>query len=110
RYKELSDDLIVLPAHYSFVDELGNDGSVKARLGDLYQRNSGLQVEDAQDFRKMVTENLPPQPNEHDNIRQTNMGKMNPEAEKQIGRASCRERVQIGRSEAEDHREEAIED
>lgn len=83
RYKELSDDLIVLPAHYSFVDELGNDGSVKARLGDLYQRNSGLQVEDAQDFRKMVTENLPPQPNEHDNIRQTNMGKMNPEAEKQ---------------------------
>lgn len=83
RYRKLSDDLNVLPAHYSFVEELGNDGSVKARLGDLYQRNSGLQVEDAQEFRKMVTENLPPQPNEHDNIRQTNMGKMNPEDEKQ---------------------------
>ncbi|WP_164668848.1 MBL fold metallo-hydrolase [Virgibacillus doumboii] len=83
RYRELSDDLNVLPAHYSFVEELGNDGSVKARLGDLYQRNSGLQVEDGQEFRKMVTENLPPQPNEHDNIRQTNMGKMNPKAEKQ---------------------------
>ena len=83
RYKVLSDDLIVLPAHYSFVEEMAEDGSVKARIGDLYQRNSGLKVEDEQEFRKMVTENLPPQPNEHDNIRQTNMGKMNPEDEKQ---------------------------
>ncbi|QKY71393.1 MBL fold metallo-hydrolase [Lentibacillus sp. CBA3610] len=83
RYKELSDDLVVLPAHYSFVEELTDDGSVKARLGDLYQRNSGLQVDDENEFRKMVTENLPPQPNEYENIRQTNMGKMNPEDEKQ---------------------------
>ncbi|GAA0601407.1 MBL fold metallo-hydrolase [Virgibacillus siamensis] len=83
RYKELSKDLIVLPAHYSFVEELGEDGSVQARLGDLYERNSSLRVEDEQGFRKMVTENLPLQPNEHDNIRQTNMGKMNPEEEKQ---------------------------
>jgi len=83
RYKELSEDLVVLPAHYSFVEELTDDGSVKARLGDLYQRNNGLQVDDEEEFRKMVTENLPPQPNEHENIRQTNMGKMNPEDEKQ---------------------------
>ncbi|QQK76684.1 MBL fold metallo-hydrolase [Salicibibacter cibarius] len=83
RYKELSDDLIVLPAHYSSIDEMSEKGSVAARLGDLYRRNEGLQVEDEQVFRKMVTENLPPQPNEHDNIRQINMGKMNPEEEKQ---------------------------
>ncbi|SFD44788.1 Glyoxylase, beta-lactamase superfamily II [Lentibacillus persicus] len=83
RYKELSDDLIVLPAHYSFVEELSDDGSVKARLGDLYQRNEGLQVEDEEAFRSMVADNLPPQPNEYENIRQTNMGKMNPEDEKQ---------------------------
>src|SRR5699024_2920160 len=38
RYKVLSDDLIVLPAHYSFVEEMAEDGSVKARIGDLYQR------------------------------------------------------------------------
>ncbi|WP_373895206.1 MBL fold metallo-hydrolase [Virgibacillus natechei] len=83
RYKALSDDLIVLPAHYSSVEELTDNGSVKARLGDLYQNNSGLQVDDENEFRKMVTENLPPQPNEYENIRQTNMGKMNPENEKQ---------------------------
>lgn len=83
RYTELSDDLMVLPAHYSFVEELSHDGSVKARLGELYERNSSLQVENAQEFRKMVTENLPPQPNEYDNIRQINMGKITLEDEKQ---------------------------
>ncbi|GAA0427960.1 MBL fold metallo-hydrolase [Lentibacillus halophilus] len=83
RYKALSDDLIVLPAHYSFVEELDEHGSVQARLGDLYQRNESLNVDDEQAFRRMVTENLPPQPNEHDTIRQTNMGKINPEDDKQ---------------------------
>ncbi|MFC7060275.1 MBL fold metallo-hydrolase [Halobacillus seohaensis] len=83
RYKELSDDLVVLPAHYSFAEELGNEGSVSARLGDLYQRNKGLQIEDEGVFRKMVTENLPPQPNAYQEIRETNMGKINPENEKQ---------------------------
>ncbi|MFB4169970.1 MBL fold metallo-hydrolase [Virgibacillus sp. JSM 102003] len=83
RYKELSDDLIVLPAHYSFAEELGNDGSVSARLGDLYQNNDGLQVDDENEFRKMVTENLPPQPNAYEDIRKTNMGHITPENEKQ---------------------------
>ncbi|WP_240377918.1 MBL fold metallo-hydrolase [Bacillus piscicola] len=83
RYKELSDDLIVLPAHYSFAEELGKDGSVSARLADLYQQNAGLQVENEKDFRKMVTENLPPQPNAYEDIRKTNMGKITPAVEDQ---------------------------
>ncbi|TRM12124.1 MBL fold metallo-hydrolase [Lentibacillus cibarius] len=83
RYKELSGDLVVLPAHYSFVEELNEDGSVQAHLGNLYQHNEGLQVDEEQAFRTMVTENLPPQPNEYENIRKTNMGKMNPEDEEQ---------------------------
>lgn len=83
RYKELSDDLVVLPAHYSSVSELGEDGSVQAQLGSLYARNSGLNVGDADEFRKMVTENLPPQPNEHQRIRETNMGKVNPDEDDQ---------------------------
>ncbi|WP_047986454.1 MBL fold metallo-hydrolase [Ornithinibacillus californiensis] len=82
RYKELSEDLIVLPAHYSFAEELGKGGLVSARLGDLYDRNSGLQVDDENQFRKMVTENLPPQPNAYEDIRKTNMGKISPEEEK----------------------------
>ncbi|MCC2248454.1 MBL fold metallo-hydrolase [Virgibacillus sp. AGTR] len=83
RYKELSNNLIVLPAHYSFAEELGEGGEVSARLGDLYARNEGLQVEGEQEFRKMVTENLPPQPNDYQDIRRTNMGKIDPDQEKQ---------------------------
>ncbi|MCP8617677.1 MBL fold metallo-hydrolase [Salirhabdus salicampi] len=83
KYKELSEDLLVLPAHYSFAKELGEGGLVSARLGDLYKVNSGLQVDDEGEFRKMVTENLPPQPNAYEDIRKTNMGKINPENEEQ---------------------------
>ncbi len=83
RYKELSDDLVVLPAHYSFAEELGEGGRVSARLGDLYNKNSGLQVEDEGVFRKMVTEDLPPQPNAYQDIRQTNLGQITPEQEEQ---------------------------
>ncbi|ASN03905.1 MBL fold metallo-hydrolase [Virgibacillus necropolis] len=83
RYKELPGNLIVLPAHYSFAEELDKDGKVSARLGDLYQNNSGLQVNNENEFRKMVTENLPDQPNAYQEIRKTNMGKINPEEERQ---------------------------
>ncbi|WP_077324841.1 MBL fold metallo-hydrolase [Virgibacillus siamensis] len=83
RYRNLSKDLIVLPAHYSFAKEMGDGGKIFARLGALYSENSGLRIGDEKEFRKMVTENLPPQPNEHETIRKTNMGKINPDQEKQ---------------------------
>ncbi|UOQ44546.1 MBL fold metallo-hydrolase [Halobacillus salinarum] len=83
RYKELSNELIVLPAHFSFVQELGKGGLVSARLGDLYQKNAGLNVDDEHEFRKMVTDQLPPQPNAYQEIRKTNMGKITPEQEEQ---------------------------
>lgn len=83
KYKELSDELLVLPAHYSFAEELGEGGKVAAKLGDLYKKNEGLNVEDESEFRRMVTENLPPQPNAYQEIRQTNMGKIKPEVEEQ---------------------------
>lgn len=83
RYKELSDELIVLPAHFGKVSELGEGGKVSARLGDLYQKNPGLNIEDEAEFRKTVTQNLPPQPHAYQEIRQTNMGKMSPNEEEQ---------------------------
>ncbi|CAG7639832.1 MBL fold metallo-hydrolase [Paenibacillus allorhizosphaerae] len=83
RYKNLSDDLIVLPAHFGKVTELGAGGLVSGRLGDLYRNNPGLNMQDEGEFRKTVTENLPPQPNAYQEIRQTNMGKINPNEEEQ---------------------------
>ncbi|WP_421385131.1 MBL fold metallo-hydrolase [Bacillus salacetis] len=83
RYKELSNDLIVLPAHFMIIDELNEDGSVSEKLGVLYAQNHGLNIEDEAEFRSLVTENLPPQPNAYQEIRKTNMGKITPDNDEQ---------------------------
>lgn len=82
-YRELSEELIVLPAHFMIIDELNDDGSVAEKLGTLFAKNHGLNIEDENEFRKIVTKNLPPQPNSYQEIRETNMGKINPDEEKQ---------------------------
>jgi glyoxylase-like metal-dependent hydrolase (beta-lactamase superfamily II) len=83
RYKNLSMDLIVLPAHFMIIDELNEDGTVGDKLGTLYAKNHGLNISDEGEFRKLVSENLPPQPNAYKEIRETNMGKLTPDEEKQ---------------------------
>ncbi|WP_170972062.1 MBL fold metallo-hydrolase [Bacillus yapensis] len=83
RYKELSGELIVLPAHFMIIDELNEDGSVSEKLGTLFEKNHGLNIADESKFRSLVTENLPPQPNAYQEIRETNMGKINPDIDKQ---------------------------
>ncbi|WP_456271036.1 MBL fold metallo-hydrolase [Bacillus sp. AK031] len=83
RYKELADDLVVLPAHYMGIDEMNEDGSISEKLGTLYKENHGLNIDNEDEFRRAVTENLPPQPNSYEEIRQTNMGKQSPDEEKQ---------------------------
>ncbi|WP_019416186.1 MBL fold metallo-hydrolase [Paenisporosarcina sp. TG20] len=83
RYRELSDELIVLPAHFMIVEELNDDGSVAKPLGTLFAENHGLNIADEAEFRQMVTGNLPPQPNSYQEIRETNMGKITPDDDKQ---------------------------
>jgi glyoxylase-like metal-dependent hydrolase (beta-lactamase superfamily II) len=83
RYKQLSDELIVLPSHFMIIDELNEDGSVAKKLGALFAENHGLNIADETEFRELVTGNLPPQPNAYQEIRETNMGKIEPDDEKQ---------------------------
>lgn len=83
RYKSLSQQLIVLPAHYSKVSELDENGAAWAILQNLFEKNAGLNIEDEAEFRKTVTENLPPQPHAYQEIRQANMGKIAPNEEEQ---------------------------
>ncbi|MDP9741550.1 UNVERIFIED_ORG: glyoxylase-like metal-dependent hydrolase (beta-lactamase superfamily II) [Bacillus sp. B2I3] len=83
RYKELSEELIVLPSHFMIIDELNEDGSVAKKLGALFAENHGLNIADETEFRELVTGNLPPQPNAYLEIRETNMGKIEPDDEKQ---------------------------
>ena len=83
RYRTLAEDLIVLPAHFMIIEELNEDGTVSKRLGDLFAENHGLNVEDEEVFRSMVTDNLPPQPNAYQEIRHVNMGKITPDNDEQ---------------------------
>lgn len=83
RYTALSAELIVLPAHFMIVDELNEDGSVWKELGALFEENHGLNIEDEDVFRQMVTQDLPAQPNAYQDIRSTNMGKLHPDEEAQ---------------------------
>ena len=93
KYRELSKELIVLPAHFMMIDELNEDGTVAKRLGDLFAENHGLNIDDEGEFRSIVTDNLPPQPNAYQEIRQVNMGKLTPsievQTEMEIGPNRC---------------------
>lgn len=93
RYKQLSDQLIVLPAHFGKSSELNKDGSVQAKLSSLYEENAGLKIADQTKFKKQVSENLPPQPNSYQDIRETNMGKQTlaeeEQSEMEIGPNRC---------------------
>lgn len=93
RYRNLAEDLVVLPAHFMIIEELNKDGTVARRLGDLYKENHGLNIEDEAEFRRTVTDNLPLQPNAYEQIRQINMGKINPgddeQTEMEIGPNRC---------------------
>lgn len=82
KYKELSGELIVLPAHFMIMEELNEDGTVAKKLAKLYAENHGLNM-DEEAFTRSVTKNLPPQPNAYQQIRETNIGKINPDIEKQ---------------------------
>ena len=92
-YQGLSANLTLLPAHYAHGDEMNENGCVCANLGQLYATNSGLLVSDEKIFHKLVTENLPPQPNAYQEIRLTNMGKLQPgedeQREMEIGPNRC---------------------
>lgn len=83
RYRDLSEELLVLPAHFMIIDELNHDGSVSRKLGTLFAENHGLNISDESEFRRLVTENLPPQPNAYQEIRKTNMGRITPDEEEQ---------------------------
>jgi glyoxylase-like metal-dependent hydrolase (beta-lactamase superfamily II) len=93
KYNDLSKDLVVLPAHFGKISEIDKKGGVSALLGELFEKNEGLNIESDDEFRKAVTENLPPQPNAYQEIRQTNMGKIDPtndeQREMEIGPNRC---------------------
>jgi hypothetical protein len=50
----LSDDVLVLPAHYADITEIGDNGIVGASLGDIRQSNDMMRNADKDDFIEHV--------------------------------------------------------
>src|SRR5699024_3725367 len=81
RFRSLSAELIVLPGHFGSMEEINQDSTIQSPLKELYRNNELLQVNDKQQFIKLVTNHLPEQTNSHEQIRKINMGKTNPSEE-----------------------------
>lgn len=92
-YRQLREPLMVLPAHFMGLTELNDDGTVMKSLTELISNNHGLNIEDEEQFLRLVTDDLPPQPNRYQQIREVNMGKLicthDEETEMEIGPNRC---------------------
>lgn len=75
---EFGDDVIVFPAHYGTDAEANDDGIFAATFASLRASNPGLQPTDRDAFVQATIVDMPPQPANFKDIRQVNMGKVNP--------------------------------
>jgi glyoxylase-like metal-dependent hydrolase (beta-lactamase superfamily II) len=81
RVASLSDDVLILPAHYSSAAETGMHGIVATTLGEARANNPVFRVKSEAEFLSYVLEHLPPQPPEYRDIRRANLGQLTLDAE-----------------------------
>jgi glyoxylase-like metal-dependent hydrolase (beta-lactamase superfamily II) len=84
RIARLPDDVLILPAHYSTVAEMRQDGIVATTLGEARQKNPVFQRRTEQQFLEYVLAHLPAQPPIYQEIRRANLGRVILEAEHAI--------------------------
>lgn len=71
---QLSDEVLILPAHYAGVDEVGPDGIVAGTLGRLRRENPALQPESEAAFIAFLEANQREAPAIYQEIRKVNLG------------------------------------
>lgn len=74
RLSTLPDDTVVLPAHFAGADDIGSDGVVAARLGDLRRTVPELQIHNENAFVAAMQAALRPPPPEYAEIIRANLG------------------------------------
>jgi glyoxylase-like metal-dependent hydrolase (beta-lactamase superfamily II) len=98
RLAVLSDDLLVLPGHYSRPDEANAQGVFAAMLGDLRRYNEGLTPRTEEEFVQHLLARLPPFPPEYVDIKRANLGLLTFDedraAEWELGKNVCALRSQ----------------
>lgn len=71
----VADSVLVLPAHYSGVSEIGPDGLVSAQLGSLRRQNAALSTTDQSVFMDLVLKDVSPTtPPNYEAITRINVG------------------------------------
>ncbi|MBI5556307.1 MAG: MBL fold metallo-hydrolase [Deltaproteobacteria bacterium] len=74
KIRDLGDEVLVLPGHYSSWDEANSDGIFMDTLGDLRQKNVAFHLPTEHKFADFIKANLRPQPGIYATIRRVNGG------------------------------------
>jgi glyoxylase-like metal-dependent hydrolase (beta-lactamase superfamily II)/rhodanese-related sulfurtransferase len=81
RIARLPDDVLILPAHYSDITEMRQDGIVATTLGEARQKNPAFERRTEAQFLAYVLSRLPAQPPIYQEIRRANLGRIVLDAE-----------------------------
>lgn len=74
KLRGISDNVMVLPGHYSSWDEANQDGLFAETLGNLRQTNIAFRLANEKKFADFIEDNLRPQPGIYTKIRRINGG------------------------------------
>ena len=93
RIASLSDDTVVLPAHYADLSEIGSDGVVSGRLGDLRASVPELRIETEEEFVEAMRRGVSEPPAAYADIIRVNLGALEASPEKiaewELGKNEC---------------------
>jgi glyoxylase-like metal-dependent hydrolase (beta-lactamase superfamily II) len=79
--QHVDDDTMILPAHFSSLDEGDEDGVFSAAYGAVKAQNEALQPRSLEEFTTYVLGNLPKFPKEYVEIKRVNAGLITPDEE-----------------------------
>ncbi|MBU4262559.1 MAG: MBL fold metallo-hydrolase [Proteobacteria bacterium] len=74
KIRNLSDETLILPGHYTAWDEVNSDGIFMDTLGDLRKKNIAFHLSTEHKFAEFIKANLRPQPAVYAQIRRVNGG------------------------------------
>lgn len=93
RIASLPDDTVVLPAHYADLSEIGSDGVVSGRLGNLRASVPELRIETEEEFVEAMRRGVSEPPAAYADIIRVNLGALEASPEKiaewELGKNEC---------------------
>lgn len=93
RFKDLPDEIVILPTHAAGISEQDEQGMVRITLGESRRLRNLYQLRDLREFTEMIKKSLLLNPDRYAEIRKVNLGLLSPDEKKQkeleIGKNLC---------------------